>query len=155
MAQASPTLDEFLHRFEGAESAPGDAAAGEKVQRWVQAHPEAAVRLVSAAQAAQAAQAELESLKHEWVRQERARRMGLPAVPSEEELRRQSQAWDRLLGTSGRRRDRGTAGGTAAASAPGARGLTFEDLGARFVHAHVGKLWLGLAVVAAIVIALR
>lgn len=152
MTQASPTIDDFLHRFEGAEPAPGEVAAGEQVQRWVQAHPEAAVRLVTAAQAAQA---ELESLKHEWVRQERARRMGVPAMPSQEELRRQSQAWDKLLGTSGRRRERAASGEESGVPAQGPRALTFEDLGARFVHAHVGKLWLGLAVVAAVVVAVR
>lgn len=153
MSESASTLDEFLHRFDAGEPTPGDAQAREQVQRWVQAHPEGALRLVSAARSAQA---ELDAARRELTRQERARRMGLKAAPSQEELRRQSQAWDKLLGTSGGRSARAGARGAEPSSGPApARGLTFEDLGARFVHAHVGKLWLGLAVVAAVVVAWR
>lgn len=153
MPDTATTLDAFLHRFEGEGPAALDLATRERVQQWLQAHPDAALRLVSAAQSAQL---ELEAARRELTRQERARRMGLQAAPSQEELRRQSQAWDKLLGTSGGRRARSAARGAQSPSGPApARGLTFEDLGARFVHAHVGKLWLGLAVVAAVVVAWR
>lgn len=153
MSSSPLTIEEFLHRFEGDEPGQGDAQAREQVLGWMQAHPDAAVRLVTAACAAQV---ELEAAQRERTRQERARRMGLQAAPSQEELWRQSQAWDKLLGTSGGRSAQAVARGAAAPSGSGpARSLTIEDLGARFVHAHVGKLWLGLAVVAAVVVAWR
>jgi hypothetical protein len=153
MSHAVSPLDEFLHRFEGESPAASYPATRERVAQWLQAHPDAALRLVSAAQSAQV---ELDAARRELTRQERARRMGLKAAPSQEELRRQSQAWDKLLGTSGGRGARAAARGAQPSSGPApARGLTFEDIGARFVHANVGKLWLGLAVVAAVVVAWR
>ncbi|MEN9418936.1 MAG: hypothetical protein RI988_2556 [Pseudomonadota bacterium] len=152
MSDPAATLEEFLHRHESGDHAEADPAARERVQHWLQAHPDAAWRLVSTAQSAHA---ELEAARRELTRQERARRMGLKAAPSQEELRRQSQAWDKLLGTTGGRSARAAARGAAASGTAPARALTFEDLGARFVHAHVGKLWLGLAVVAAVVVAWR
>ena len=153
MSQAASPLEEFLQRYESGGPAEADPATRERVHGWLQAHPDAALRLVSAAQSAQV---ELDAARRELTRQERARRMGLQAAPSPEELRRQSQAWDKLLGTSGGRSAQAAARGAQPSSRPApARGLSFEDIGARFVHAHVGKVWLGLAVVAAVVVASR
>ena len=150
----TPSVDEFLRQYEadeaGVNGAPVSPAAASQLQQWVQAHPAAAWSLV---QEAQAAQAQLQALRRERVRQERARRMGVPVGPTQEELVRQSQAWDRLLGTrNGHRVQPAGAGATGPAAA---KRLTIEDIGARFAHAHVGKAWLALLVAAAIVVALR
>jgi len=149
---ATPAVDAFLRQYETAEAAhtPGadlPPAAGE-LQHWVQAHPAAALRLV---EEAQAAQAQLQALRRERVREERARRMGLKAAPSQHELQRQSQAWDRLLGTRNGHR----AQPAGAAGQGPAKRLTIEDIGARFAPAHVGKAWLALLVAAAVVVAVR
>lgn len=150
----TPTVDEFLHRYEAAEAgvngeAVSPGAAGQ-LQRWVQAHPAAALSLV---REAQAAQAQLQAIRRERVREERARRMGVPVGPTQQDLARQSQAWDRLLGTrNGHRVQPAGAGATGPAAA---KRLTIEDIGARFAHAHVGKAWLALVVAAAVVVALR
>ena len=149
---ATPRVDEFLHQYEAdPATAQGQAATQEAalaLQQWVQAHPAAALRLV---EDAQAAQAQLQALRRERVREERARRMGVKAAPSQEELLRQSQAWDRLLGTRNGHRPQ-PAG--AAGQGPAKR-LTIEDIGARFATAHVGKAWLALLVAAAVVVAVR
>ncbi len=70
--------------------------------------------------------------------------------PTPEQLRLQSQAWDRLLGTSSRAHD---VGGMPAPAA--ARTLTFEDIGARFFGRNIGKVWLALALLTAVVVAVR
>ena len=41
-----------------------------------------------------------------------------------------------------------------AAAAP-ARPLTFEDIGARFFARNIGKVWLGLALLTTVVVAVR
>jgi hypothetical protein len=150
----TPTVDEFLRQYEAADATANGqefspAAAGQ-LQQWVLAHPAAALSLV---REAQVAQAQLQALRRERVRQERARRMGVPTGPTPEQLALQSQAWDRLLGTRNGQRLKPAASGPGGA-AP-AKQLTFEDIGARFAHAHVGKAWLALLVAAAIVVALR
>ena len=150
----TPTVDDFLRQYEATDAGDSNgaitqAAAGQ-LQQWVQAHPAAALSLV---QDAQAAQAQLQAIRRERVREERARRMGVPVGATQGDLVRQSQAWDRLLGTHNGRRVQ-----PARADATGpvpAKRLTIEDIGARFAHAHVGKAWLALVVAAAIVVALR
>lgn len=156
---AIPAVDAFLRQYESADASgspqPGLPAAATEVQQWVQAHPAAALHLV---QEAQAAQAQLQAVRRERLRDERARRMGVPAGPSQEELRRQSQAWDKLLGTRNGHRVQAAGGGAtgAGASSPAAaRRPSFEDVGLRFMEAHAGKAWLALGVVAAIVVAVR
>jgi hypothetical protein len=62
-----------------------------------------------------------------------------------EQLRLQSQAWDRLLGTNSR----------PASTAAAPRNLTFEDIGARFFARNIGKVWLGLALLTTVVVAVR
>jgi hypothetical protein len=150
----TPTVDDFLRQYEAADAGPnGEAAspaAAGKLQQWVQAHPAAALNLV---REAQEAQAQLQAVRRERVRQERAWRMGVPTGPTSEQLARQSQAWDKLLGTRNGHRPQPAAAG-AGGPAPAKR-LTIEDIGARFAHAHVGKAWLALLVAAAIVVALR
>ena len=150
----TPTVDDFLRQYEATEAgdtleaaAPAEAA---QLQQWVQAHPAAALSLV---REAQLAQVQLQAIRRERVREERARRMGVPVGATHADLVRQSQAWDRLLGTNGGHRvQRASAG--AGGPAPAKR-LTIEDIGARLAHAHVGKAWLALLVAAAIVVALR
>ena len=149
-----PTVDSFLRQYEAAERLDGaDAAhqpeAATRLQGWVQAHPAAALRLV---QEAQAAQDQLQAARRAREREVRAQRMGVKAAPSQDELKRQSQAWDRLLGTRNGHRAQAPGGGGAPAAA---RRLTFEDIGARFMAEHAGKAWLALALVAAVVVALR
>lgn len=149
------TVEEFLRRYEAPEAGSAGQAqaqsAADHIRQWVQSHPAGALALVKDAQAAQT---RLKVLDRERERQERAQRMGLKAGPSQEELLRQSQAWDRLLGTGGARRPQASA--TPLSPSPAApRRPTFEDVGARFMMAHVGKAWLALGVVAAIVIATR
>lgn len=147
----SPTVDDFLRQYEAADAGAGSEPAvqitASQLQQWVQAHPAAALQLV---RDAQAAHAQLDAVRRERVRDERARRMGLIATPTQEELVRQSQAWDRLLGTRNGHRVQPAGAGPARA-----KRLTIEDIGARFATAHVGKAWLALLVAAAIVVAMR
>jgi hypothetical protein len=73
--------------------------------------------------------------------------------PTAEDLKRQSDAWGRLLGTSAKRRAPATA--EAGGAPPARRSKTFEDVGARFFADHAGKVWLGLGVLTAVVVAVR
>ena len=96
-------------------------------------------------------ESELSAARRDIARLSRMQPQPASSGPTPEQLRLQSQAWDRLLGTSGRAR-------TASAAAAGAaapRNLTFEDIGARFFARNIGKVWLGLALLTAVVVAVR
>ena len=158
-------LQDFLGRFSHPEDlAPAETAlvaapnapASERMhwlQQWARSHPQALERvLVHARQL----EVELAAARRDAERAERARRMGVPAQPSAEDLRRQSRAWDLLLGTQGGRRQPAVAAGGAAGAAPAARGRpSFEDVGARFFAEHVGKMWAALALLSLVVVLVR
>ena len=154
--RATPSLDDFLLHYESRQTAdapglyPTDAEAS-RLQQWVRAHPQAALRLV---RDAQSTQAQLQAARRERIREERARRMGVVQTPSQQALRQQSQAWDRLLGTRNGHRVQ-PAGVAGAGPAAAAKRLTLEDIGARFANAHVGKAWIALGIVTVLVVALR
>ena len=99
-------------------------------------------------------ESELSAARRDIARLSRMQPQPTSSGPTPEQLRLQAQAWDRLLGTSGR-------GRTASAATPGAAGaaaprtLTFEDIGARFFARNIGKVWLGLALLTAVVVAVR
>ena len=152
---ATHALDDFLLHYESRQAeAPGQSpndAEASRLQQWVRAHPEAALRLV---REAQATQAQLQAVRRERIREERARRMGVVEPLSQQALRQQSQAWDRLLGTRNGHRVQAAAG-AGAGPAAAAKRHTIEDMGARFAHAHVGKAWIALGIVTVLVVALR
>lgn len=91
-------------------------------------------------------ESELSAARRDIARLSRMQPQPTSSGPTPEQLRLQSQAWDKLLGTSGRAR-------AGAAAAP--RALTFEDIGARFFARNIGKVWLGLALLTAVVVAVR
>jgi hypothetical protein len=93
-------------------------------------------------------ESELSAARRDIARLSRMQPQPASSGPTPEQLRLQSQAWDRLLGTSGR-------GHTASAGAAAPRTLTFEDIGARFFARNIGKVWLGLALLTAVVVAVR
>ena len=110
-------------------------------------HPDAAQALgMKVAQL----ETELAAARRDIARLARMQPSARSSGPTPEQLRLQSQAWDRLLGTSSRAHG---AGGTPAPAA--ARTLTFEDIGARFFIRNIGKVWLALALLTAVVVAVR
>ncbi|MFZ4650851.1 MAG: hypothetical protein ACOYLV_09080 [Rubrivivax sp.] len=146
-----PPIQDFLQQLEGVAPAATDEASQALVNQWLSEHPQGAHALV---QRAMGLQAELRATRQELQRVERARLMGQPVMPSQEQLRLQSQAWGRLLGTSSasaqaRRQARAQEG----AGAPRTR--TFEDVGARFMADHVGKMWALLAVLTVVVVLVK
>lgn len=93
---------------------------------------------------------ELAAARRDIARLSKMQPSARPSGPTPEQLRLQSQAWDRLLGTNSR-----PAGANAGTAAAPARTLTFEDIGARFFARNIGKVWLGLALLSAVVVAVR
>lgn len=154
------SLQEFLGRFtaptdpsraQATSPNPVQASGSDRaqwLQHWAHAHPEALERVLVHAQGLAV---ELEAAQRSAERAERARRMGVPVQPAEEDLRRQSQAWGLLLGTGGGGRQQAVA--TAGAVPRGRR--TFEDVGARFFAENVGKIWAVLAVLSLVVVLVR
>lgn len=146
-----PPVQDFLQQLEAATPQPGDADTRGLVEQWVHEHPEGVHALV---QRALGLQAELSATRRELQRSERARLMGQPVMPSQEQLRLQSQAWGRLLGTSSAsaqaRRQTHAAPGE---GAPRAR--SFEDIGARFLNDHAGKVWAFLALLTVVVVLVK
>ena len=116
---------------------PSDAAAQREVQDWMANHPGAAAGLVNRAMAMErelaAARDELGRLRRE------------AEDPQTAALRRQSQVWDMVLGTS--------SGPARPAAEP--RRRSFEDIGAAFLARHAGKVWLALLALCAVVVAVR
>lgn len=146
-----PPIHDFLQQLEVSTPMPGDEAARSHVQQWLSEHPDGAHAL---AQRAMGLQAELRATRQELQRVERARLMGQPVMPSQEQLRLQSQAWGRLLGTSSASAQaRRQAQVQEGAGAPRTR--TFEDIGARFMADHVGKMWAFLAVLTLVVVLVK
>lgn len=164
---------EFLESLPAEPDAAVSEAERLQIQTWAVAHPDALGALVLRTLGLQG---ELALARREIDRLERARRMGRPSVPSPDELRRQSEAWDSLLGTrAGRQpsmvlRAAGSSGASAAVPGmtgvlPGAQAMaqdrphlprkssrTFEDIGVRFLTDHAGKVWLALALLSALVV---
>ena len=96
---------------------------------------------------------DLAEARHQIARLKRMHPAPAQPGPTAEDLKRQSAAWDRLLGTASKPRTPATAD---AGGAPRARRTkTFEDVGARFFADHAGKVWLGLGLLTAVVVAVR
>ena len=129
-------------------------AERERVQAWLSAHPEAWGAFIDRTLGLRE---ELSQTRREIDSLERARRMGQPAVPSPDELRRQSEAWDRLLGTAESRRASRSV--QEAPSRPTVRtsrsARTLEDVGVRLLTDHAGKVWLILALVSVFAVMFR
>lgn len=151
MASAfQPTIDDLLQRAAAA-PVPCDDATRESVRRaWAQ-QPDLVCGLV---QRTLSLEGELAAARHQI---ERLKRMNpAPAgrsLPTQEELKRQSEAWGRLLGTSSRPR------ATDPQQPPEAtrprRAKTFEDVGARFLADHAGKVWLCLLLLTTVVVLVK
>lgn len=127
------------------QTAPLDQTSREVVRQAVDTSPEV---LYALAGEALRLQGELASARHLI---ERLRRMHPPPAkegPSTEDLKRQSQAWDALLGTGAHRR-----GAPEARTTP--KGRSFEDIGARFLADHAGKVWLFLLTLSAVVVLIK
>ena len=92
-------------------------------------------------------QRELATLRKEMDNVKRERSLAAPD-PSLQALHRQQAAWDLVLGLTPDvqlRRAREAA----------ARRPSFEDVGARFLTQHAGKVWLFLLLLAALAVAFR
>lgn len=76
----------------------------------------------------------------------------MPDVESPAVLRQRLDALQQELATARQEIDRLR---QAQAPAPARRGRSFEDVGVRFYSQHVGKVWLGLLLVAATVVAVQ
>ena len=74
----------------------------------------------------------------------------MPDVDSPAVLRQRLDALQQELATARQEIDR-----LRQAPAPARRGRSFEDVGVRFYSQHVGKVWLGLLLVAATVVAVQ
>ena len=138
-ATAPAALADYLQSLPLAPE-PADAAAERLVQDWLTRHPGAASGLV---QRAIDTEHELATAREELARLRRD-----AEDPQAAALRRQSQVWDMVLGTSS-----GTAAATAAPGAP--RPRSFEDVGASFLARHATKVWLALFALCAVVVAVR
>jgi hypothetical protein len=100
---------------------------------------------------------DLAEARHQIARLKRMHPAPARPGPTAEDLKRQSEAWDRLLGTSAKRRapTPSTATADTGGAPPARRSKTFEDVGARFFADHAGKVWLGLGLLTAVVVAVR
>ena len=151
MSSAShPTVDDLLQRAAAA-PAPCDDATRESVRRAWAEQPDVVCGLV---QRALSLEGELAAARHQI---ERLKRMnpapsGSP-IPTQEELKRQSEAWGRLLGT--RSRPRATSPQQPPEAARPRRAKTFEDVGARFFADHAGKVWLCLLLLTTVVVLVK
>lgn len=116
---------------------PSDVAAERQVQDWMSRHPHAATQLV---RRAMAMERELAVVSDELKQLRRG-----TEDPQMAALRRQSEVWNLVLGTS--------SGRTQTAAPPRRRSL--EDIGAAFLARHAGKVWLALFVLCAGVVAVR
>jgi len=149
MSSASPaTVDNLLQRAAAAPE-PCDDATRQSVRRAWAEQPDVVCGLV---QRTLSLEEELATARHTI---ERLKRMnpaptGRP-MATQEELQRQSEAWGRLLGTASRPR----VASTPAPSARPRRARTFEDVGARFFADHVGKVWLALLLLSAVVVLVK
>jgi hypothetical protein len=92
-------------------------------------------------------QRELATMRKEIDSFKRQRAMAAPG-PSPEALRRQQAGWDMVLGLTPEVRQR-------RAQEAAARGPSFEDIGARFLTQHAGKVWLFLLVLAVLAVTFR
>lgn len=149
MSSAShPTVDDLLQRAAAAPDPCDDATRASVHRAWAE-QPDVVCGLV---QRTLSLEGELATARHTI---ERLKRMQAApagrAVPTQEELQRQSEAWGRLLGTASRPR----AASTPAPSARPRRARTFEDVGARFFADHVGKVWLALLLLSAVVVLVK
>jgi len=127
--------------------APTDPHAHPQAGGTATGHPDAAQALgLKVAQL----ETELAAARRDIARLARVQPSARSSGPTPEQLRLQSQAWGRLLGISSRAH---VGGGTPAPAA--ARTLTFEDIGARFFIRNIGKVWLALALLTAVVVAVR
>ena len=116
---------------------PADAATERQLHVWMASHPGAATRLV---QHSIDMERELAAARDELGRLRREAQ-----DPQVAALRRQSQVWDLVLGTSS----------GPAQPATAARRRSFEDIGAAFLARHAGKVWLALLALCAAVVAVR
>lgn len=114
-----------------------DDATERQVLDWLARHPRTATDLV---QRAMAMEGELIAARDELTRLRRD-----AEDPQAIALRRQSQVWDLVLGTS--------PGAAQPAAAP--RRRSFEDIGAAFLARHAAKVWLVLFALCAVVVAVR
>lgn len=143
----TPNVEEFLRQFEVAdEKAAAAEPEVENVRQWMHSHPRAALDLV---RSARATRADLQAVRQRLVQVERAQRMGVPQQPTAAELRRQSQAWDKVLGTG---TSRGESAGPVGAGRSARRQASLEDAGLRFISAHGGKLWLAVLITAMVLV---
>ena len=91
-------------------------------------------------------QGELATLRQEIDSVRRERSLAAPD-PSLEALRRQQAAWDRVLGLTPEVRQR--------RAEEAVRRPSVEDMGARFLSQHAGKVWLFLLLLAILAVAFR
>jgi hypothetical protein len=150
MSTLTPEATQDLLQRLSSNPAALDETSRQQVLRALEGRPDVQCALV---QRTLGLEHDLAEARHQIARLKRMHPAPAQPGPTAEDLKRQSEAWDRLLGTSGRRRARAT--DAAAGAPPAPRAKTFEDVGARFLADHAGKIWLGLGLLTAVVVAVR